>query len=225
MKNLLVRITTASVVLLLASTAQAQYPQYSAPNVEGFHYGQQLFVFNWEISGPVGGFKDNYISDWSLRGFSLEGRRKIHPKVSVGGSVSWNRWDQTNLNASASLPYSQAGSNGVISGPVYRYADMFALRFLAHYYLMEGPIQPYVGVGIGGVWTYAYQQVVDLTAAQNGFYFIVDPEIGVLVRLLQQGTSSLNLNVAFRYTYTTSDVGRQGDTSTISPILGLAWAY
>jgi opacity protein-like surface antigen len=216
-KSHLVRITVASVALMLASTAQAQY-QYDRPNLNGFSKDQSITIVNWEISKPIGGFSDNYISDWSLRGFSVEGRRKIQQNISAGLSFSWNRWNQTYNNLSVTIP------GGVISGPVYRYVDMFAIRALAHYYFMDGPIQPYAGFGIGGTWGYAFQQTADLVRDQNGFYFIVDPEIGVLVQLVG-GRESLNLNLAFRYTYTTVDAGKAPETHNISPIIGLAWAF
>ncbi len=230
MNTHLARVAIASLLLLAgsASRAQDQYPQYGTYAAkDGFQLGQSLVVVNWEIAAPIYGFH-NYISDWSLRGFSVEGRRMIRPKISLGGSFSWNRWSQTYNNLS--IPVSggaNAGiSNGVLSGPIYRYADMFALRALAHYYLMEGPIQPYVGVGIGGVWGYSYQQVVDLTTAQNGFYFIIDPEVGALIQVAKSGTSSFNLNLALRYTFTTVDMGRvTGDAQTFSIIAGIAWAY
>jgi opacity protein-like surface antigen len=218
-KTHLVRLAVASLVLLCASAAEAQYGEYGkTTNLNGFRRNQSLFVLNWEPSKPVGDFND-YIDNWTWRGFSMEGRRKIHQNFSVGGSWSWNRWNQTFDNLTTDI------AGGVISGPVYRYADQFALRVLGHYYPLDGPIQPYLGAGIGGVWTYAYQQVVDLSASQSGFDFIVSPELGVLVQIIG-GRTNLNLNVAVRYTYTTADVGRNFDnTQTITPVLGLAWAY
>jgi hypothetical protein len=215
-KTHLVRIIVASVVLLGASAAQAQYQDYSQER-KGFRAGQTLMAVNYEPSLPIGSFED-YVSDWSWRGFSFEGRKKINPRLSAGLSFSWNRWDETFSDLTVDIP------GGVASGPVYRYADMFAIRALAHYYLLDGPIQPYVGVGIGGAWSYAYQQVVDLADSQNGFDFIVSPEGGVLVELVS-GSTSVGLNIAFRYTYTTADVGRDSEISTISPIVGLTWAY
>ena len=217
MKSHLARITVASVALVLASSARAQYDQYQRPNPNGFSLGQTLLIVNWEISKPVGGFHD-YISDWSLRGFSTEARYKIRQNISVGASFSWNRFNQTFNNLTINIP------GGVISGPVYRYFDMFAIRGIAHYYFMDGPIQPYAGFGIGGNWAYAFQQTADLINSQSGFFFIVDPEVGVLVQLMS-GRTSLDLNIAFRYTYSTADAGKQPEIHVISPIVGLAWSF
>jgi opacity protein-like surface antigen len=211
------RIAVASVFLLLASSARAQQYQYESPAVSGFSLGQMLTIANWEITKPVGGFHD-YIQDWSLRGFSLETRRKIQQRISLGVSFSWNRFDQTFSNLSINIP------GGVISGPVYRYFDMFAIRALAHYYFMDGPIQPYAGFGIGGTWAYAFQQTADLYKDQNDFYFIVDPEVGVLVQLVS-GRNNIYANLAFRYTYTTADAGGRPETHSIAPIIGVGWGF
>ena len=57
-------------------------------------------------------------------------------------------------------------NNGTASGPVFR-ADMFGVRGLAHYYLTQGQLQPYLGFGIGGAWNYSYQQVSDVADSQE----------------------------------------------------------
>jgi hypothetical protein len=212
----LVRVTVAS-VLLFGAAARAQWSTST-----GFRANQTIWALNWEIAGPIGDFS-NYISNWSLRGFSLEGRYLLQKNLSVGASFSFNRWEQTYINAT--VPF-QFGSiqNGAVNGTLYRYADMFGLRAVAHYYFGDGPIQPYAGFGIGGVWSYSYQQIVDLSLSQNGFHFIISPEVGALATL-SSGSTSVALNVAFRYTFTTASPGRTKDAQFISPIIGLAWYY
>ena len=219
MKTNLVRVVVAS-MLLFGAVAQAQWGTGS----EGLRQSQTIWALNWEVAGPIGDFK-NYVSDWSLRGFSLEGRYLVTEKISVGGSFSFNRWEQTYNQISVPIP-GLTGLNGIASGPVYRYADMFALRALVHYYLgqLGDRFQPYLGAGIGGVWDYSYQQIADLSYTQNNFNFIVSPELGVIITLAS-GSTSLGINFAFRYTFTTANPGRTSNAQTIGPIIGLAWYY
>jgi hypothetical protein len=204
-------------VLLFGSAARAQFS--NAP--ESFRQNQTLWGFNWEVAGPIGDFK-NYITNWSLRGFSLEGRYFVSNCLSVGLSFSFNRWEQT--YNSITVPVQLSGVNGVITGPLYRYNDMFGLRATLHKYFGQGMIQPYIGFGIGGVWSYAYQQIVDLANSQDSFNFIISPEVGAIVTLLS-GSTSLAANLAFRYTFTTASPGRTTNAQTIGPIIGLAWYY
>lgn len=213
MRTAIVRIAIAA-ALLSSGSARAEEAWVSTPD---YRPDMTLFIVNWEITGPIGSFGD-YIDDTSLRGGSIEFRSFVSEKVSLGLSFSWNRFDQTFDLVTAPI------TNGTASGPVYRYADMFGVRALAHYYLAPGPLQPYLGVGIGGAWNYAYQQVADVSDSQENFNFIVDPEVGLLYWLAQGGLDAA-LNVAFRYTYTTATVGRESDTQALSGIVGLAFGY
>jgi outer membrane protein W len=213
MRTAIVRIAIAA-ALLLSSSARAEEAWVTTPT---YRPHQTLFLVNWEIAGPIGSFGD-YIDDTSLRGGSIEFRSFVSDKVSLGLSFSWNRFDQTFDLVTAPI------TNGTASGPVFRYADMFGVRGLAHYYLTQGQLQPYLGVGIGGAWSYAYQQVADLSDTQENFNFIVDPEVGVLYWLAKGGTTAA-LNLAFRYTYTTATVGREHDAQTLSGIVGFAFGY
>jgi len=217
-KTNLMRVVVAS-ILLVGAVARAQWGVGS----QGLRQGQTLWALNWEIAGPIGDFK-NYISDWSLRGFSLEGRYLLTKNISVGGSFSFNRWEETYSQISVPITLPGSGATGVATGPVYRYNDMFGLRANVHKYFGLGNIQPYIGFGIGGVWSYAYQQLVDLVASQDSFNFIVSPEIGALATL-SSGSTSLAFNFAFRYTFTTASPGRTSNAQTIGPIMGLAWYY
>ena len=208
-------IAIAIAAALLSGTARAEEEAWVSTPTYRPH--QTLFVVNWEIAAPIGDFS-NYIEDVSLRGTSLEARSFIRDNLSLGLSFSWNRFDQTFHNLVVPI------TNGAASGNVYRYADMFGIRALAHYYLGRGPLQPYLGVGIGGAWNYAYQQIADLSASQSNFNFVVDPEVGALYWFAKGGTTAA-LNLAVRYTYTTATAGREHDLQMFSGIVGLAFGY
>lgn len=201
--------------LLLSGLARAQDDAWLSTGT--YRPNQTLFFINWEIAGPVSGF-GNYIQDTSLRGFSVESRSFLRENFSLGLSFSWNRFNQTFDLLSVPI------TNGTASGPVYRYADMFGIRGLAHFYLVRGPLQPYLGAGIGGVWDFAFQQVADLSRTQSNFDFIVSPEVGLLYTFAR-GATNASLNLAFRYTYTTAKVGQYSDASTLSGIVGLSFGY
>jgi hypothetical protein len=214
MKNAIAYIAIAS-TLLFGGNALAQ--DASTLAATGYHAPKSLYFLNWEITKPVGNFA-NYTDSTSLRGFSFEGRNFVRDNVSVGLSFSWNRFYQTFDNASFDI------NNGTVTGPVYRDAEMFAVRGLAHFYLMKGPLRPYVGAGIGGSWDYAYQQSADLSRSQSNFDFIVSPEAGLMYNI-ERGWSTIGLNLALRYTYTTATVGSIHDTQSAGLILGLAFGY
>jgi hypothetical protein len=210
-------VSIAIAAALLAGTARAQDDE-AWVTTPTYKPDLTLFIVNYEIAGPVGSFND-YIDETSFRGGSIEFRSFLSNNVSLGLSFSWNRWEQTEDLERVEIP------NGMASGPVFRYADMFGVRGLAHYYLLqESALRPYLGVGIGGAWNYAYQQAADLADSQENFNFIVDPEVGLLYWFAQGGTSAA-LNVALRYTYTTATMGREDNAQMLSGIFGLAFGY
>jgi opacity protein-like surface antigen len=214
MKTLL-RAAALALLALLAVPARAQDLVMSSGS---YKPERSMFAINWEIAQPISGFAD-YIDRLSMSGFSMETRSLVRPNVSAGFSFSYNRFDQT-------FPaYQQVTGTTTVTGPVYRYADLFALRALAHYYFLQGSmIEPYIGGGIGAAWAYGYQQVADFSNTQSNIDFIVSPEIGATV-MLARGSTNLGLNLAVRYTYTTADFGKTKDAQTFSGIVGLMWSY
>src|SRR5512139_1031055 len=209
MRTAIVRIAIAAALLSGTAGAQGAWTSYRP--------GQTLFIANWEISGPIGSFND-YVDDTSFRGGSFESRTFLSKNASIGASFSWNRFSQTYDNLQVDIP------NGMASGPVFRNASLFGIRGIAHYYLGQDVLRPYLGVGVGGVWNYSYQQISDLSTSQDNFNFIVDPEIGLLY-WFARGGSSVALNVAFRYTYTTATTGRESDAQWLSGVIGVAFGY
>jgi hypothetical protein len=208
-----------ALLALLAVPARAQDNLTFDPMDSGsYRPDKSVWSLNWEISKPTGDFS-NYVDRVSYTGFSIESRSMVRKNVSAGISFSYNRWDQTYPNAQ------RTSGNTTITGPLFNYADMFGLRALAHYYFLEGStVQPYVGAGIGGAWSYGYQQSADLYTSKDNFNFIVSPEVGALIYLARGGTN-LGLNLAVRYTYSTAHYGNTTDAQTFSGIAGFMWSY
>ncbi len=212
MKTMIARISVIGALLAVAGAADAQWYDTYRPR-------ESIYIFNYEMSNALGSFSDKFIDATSWRGFGFEGRSMIRDRISVGLGFDFNRYSQTHSMLTAS-----AGNGGTISGPVYRYADQFAIKALLHAYFSGGPLRPYAGLGIGGVWSYSYSQVADLGVADDGFDFILSPEVG-LTFTLAKGASSAGVNLAVRYNYTTADFQQVTDAQSFAVVLGLYTAY
>ncbi len=214
----IIRSAAFALLVLLAVPARAQDAMFDPMDSGSYRPDKSIWSLNWEIAQPVGEFSD-YVDRTSLSGFSLESRSMVRKSVSAGISFSYNRFDQT-------FPSEQRTTGTTtITAPVFRYADMFGIRLLGHYYFFEGHmVQPYIGGGIGGVWAYGYEQTADLSTSESSFNFIVSPEAGALIQLAR-GATNLGLNLAVRYTYTTAAMGSTKDDQTFSGIVGLMWSY
>ncbi len=212
MKSMIARAVAVGALLALAGAADAQWYDTYRPR-------ESIYIFNYEISNAVGSFNDKFIDATSWRGFGFEGRSMIRDRLSVGLGVDFNRFSQTH-----SMLTGPAGNGGTISGPVYRYADQFAMKALFHAYFSGGALRPYAGVGIGGVWSYSYSQVADLGVSDDGFDFILSPELGI-TWTAARGAASAGLNLAVRYNYTTADFQRVTDASSFGVVVGLFTSY
>lgn len=198
--------------LLAAGTAQAQGYRTYRPS-------GSLYNLNYEVATPIGAFSDRFIKNTSWRGLSFESLAELDPQLAAGISFNFNRFSQTYPRVVTTNSF-----GGTLSGPVYNYADQFAVKGLIRGFLAPGPIRPYVGLGVGGVWSYAYSQSADLTSVSNGFAFILSPEAG-LSYAVARGASTVGLNLAVRYNHTTAKFGGVSDAKTVSYAVGVVGAY
>jgi hypothetical protein len=212
MTSMIARAAVAA-ALLAAGAARAQgYASYRPT--------QSMYIFNYEMSTALGSFSDDFVDEFSWRGFSFEGRSFVAPRLSVGIGFNFNRYSQTFDNLTETVPT----GGGTLSGPVYRYADQLAVKGLLHGYLGDGPLRPYVGTGIGGVWSYSYSQLADLARSDDGFDFIVSPEVG-LTYTAARGASSVGLNAAVRYNWSTADFLQVENAQSLNFVVGIFGAY
>jgi outer membrane protein len=195
---------------LTATAAQAQWTTYRPE--------QSLFLIGWGLAQGASGL-EGYQSGTSLNGMSMEFRSMVKPRMSVGLAFDYNRFSDTK-----SLETSTRPDGSALSGPTYRYADQFGIKVTGHYYLMDGPLKPYAGLGLGGDWSYAYVQAADLASTKSNFNFIVTPELGI-TWMAMSGSSSVGLNAAVRYNFTTATVPGATDVQWWSETIGLVVAY
>ena len=167
----------------------------SALGQEGFvpmhRYGRtsQMVAAGWEASVPLPELYERMQGDKSFTGAIVEARFGVARGVSIGAGVTWNRYETPTT----------------IARPA-RF-EAISPRATIHYYPLSGIVQPYVGVGVGGVHR-AY--VVDFAGIeQRGWGWAVDPQLGLLVTVDQ----GLAINILARYQITnawlTPDVPRR----------------
>ncbi len=145
--------TAALAALLLAAwPASAQYDTGGWTN---YRPSKTLFNVGWQMSQPIGNFHNNYITGTSFRGFTFDWRSIVQKSFSAGVRFNWNRYTNSLSNINATTP-----AGGTLTGPAFRYADQFAVSAIGHYYFDTGGgdslLLPYVGLGLGGVWSNSY---------------------------------------------------------------------
>jgi len=127
-------------ILLVAGLFATSYAQTS------------LWTVNWDIATGSGDTGD-FIDKTSFGGFSIDGRYFVEENISIGGSMSWQSFNEIYDNLP---PVELDGSNGItghISGTQYRDSNIFPLLFTGQVYVdTGGDIMPYVGMGIGTIY-------------------------------------------------------------------------
>ena len=176
-----------------------------------------FWTINWDISKGTGDTGD-YIESINYRGVSFDGRYFINENVTVGGFVSWYALTDK-LKNQPPFEFSQDGTTGHISGTQVRYLNVLPVLINAHYYVETGDVRPYVGIGLGSIYT---EQRTDF--GLNSFYadswaFGAQPEIGIFVPF---GYSGTGLNLALRYLYGSS-AGDLDSLSMFSFAIGLGF--
>ncbi len=208
-----VRTLSALGALLLLGAWPAS-AQYTGGWTE-YRPASTLFTMGYQMSQPLGQLHD-YIDSASFRGVTFDWRSKVAKDFSAGLRFNWNRFNQTFSNLTMATT-----TGGTLTAPVFRYADQFALEGIAHYYFggSDSIFTPYLGVGIGGVWSSSFQQTADLGNSQSGFYFITSPEVGLMITLAK-GTTTAGLNLGVTYNFTT--IGFTTATKSVSNAQSLA---
>lgn len=156
----------AIAVLALALFAQSAYGQQ--PGYLSFQYAMGFGA------GDLG----EYISAPSFRGALLEYRQPVNDNLLVGMDLGWNVFYEKMDYATYTV-----GTES-LSGVQYRYQNEIPILVSADYLLStENAFKPYVGLGIGTMYTERSTDMNLYRMEQNPWHFAVKPEVGFLYEL------------------------------------------
>ena len=161
MSKLAIPLALAAVTAVSAATASAE----------------SLSTITYTISAPVGDTKE-FIDSTSFLGVDFNYRHFLSDRVSVGGSVGWNVFDQKRTELAT---IRTDDFNGDISGTQFRYINSFPIMATAHYYLgnTDGT-HAYVGGRAGLYYVKQRLELGTVAFAKDGWQFGVVPEVGVI---------------------------------------------
>ncbi len=178
-----------------------------------------MTVLTYNTALPTGNTGD-FISEYSWRGFAIEGRRFVQKNLSIGINLGWNIFDEKN-GETIHL------DNGAVSGTQIRYLNSFPIMVNAHYYFgNRRSFRGFLGLNVG---TYAINQRFDIgiwTVNNNNWHFGVAPEIGFIIPAGRQ--TSVIFSVKYNYAFSSGTPLNGGDSNDHSYIgfnLGLAFDY
>jgi hypothetical protein len=179
-------------------------------------YSQQgsHISIQYDMSFATGDLGD-YISAASFRGASAQYRYAVTDNILVGIDAGWNVFYEKKDYDSYTV------GTATLSGVQYRYQNEVPLLASIDYLILtDNTLNPYVGVGIGTMYTERATQMGTWYLEQNPWHFLIKPEAGVLVKM--SGSTSFKLGVKYYYGFAAGDLESQG-YFTIST--GLAFGF
>lgn len=156
---------------------------------------QKLKVrIGYNISTPVGGFKDDVVSKTSFSGFDAALAYPVNERLDIGLGVLYNDFYQK-------YPRQMYGTeNGSVSAVLSNSLQTLPILAKVNYNILkEGWIKPYVGLGAGGnIITYK-QYLGEFPYSKTAFKPAVHGDAGINIALGKTKTAGLNLGANFNY--------------------------
>jgi opacity protein-like surface antigen len=162
--------------------------------------GDDFVGLTWDTALPAGDLSD-YISEFSLRGFTFEGRHFLREDLSVGLSLNYNVFHE-NTDELIRL------ENRDISGSQFRVVYSIPLLATAHYYInwdYYQKVEPYVGLGVGA---YRMERRLDIGVygdREKNWHFGLAPEVGLAIPL--DFSKSVYFNVKYNHAFAAGGIG------------------
>jgi outer membrane protein len=140
-------------------------------------YGQSSFNISYSMGFAAGDLAD-YISQPSFRGAAMEFRKMVKPNIGVGLTFGWNVFYEEMSRESYTL------GSSTLTGKQYRYSNNFPMLLGGNYYFSPGEkFNPFVGLGIGTIYTRRNTDMNLYTVEQEAWNFALVPEVGFLYSL------------------------------------------
>ena len=133
---------------------------------------QNNVAFSYSMGFGAGDLAD-YINQPSFRGFSFDYRHLVTPNVGVGVTMGWNVFYEERAKDSYQF------GNATITGKQFRYSNHVPLLASGSYYFSPGnSFNPFVGLGIGTIYTRRNTDMNLYTVEQEAWNFALQPEVG-----------------------------------------------
>lgn len=163
---------------------------------------QDIISYQYSIGFGTGDL-GSYIGKTSFRGFNVDYRKLVTPNVRVGFDLGWNVF----YDERPSEVYTY--ENISYSGKQYRYNNQFPLLVAADYYfLTDKLINPFIGFGIGTMYSKRETDMGQYKLDQDAWNFAIRPEIGILYRINED--LGFTLTGKYFYGFKAGDLPAQG---------------
>lgn len=177
---------------------------------------ETLFSFNYNPATPLGDLS-SYADGTSTRGWSIDGRKFTTDEVSVGGYIGYNGFYEERARALYDI------DNVTINSQTWRYVYTLPVLVTAHYYIGEGMVRPYVGLGVGLYYVEQELQFSSFRISEDSWNFGLAPEVGAFIPFGLGSNVGALINVKFHQVF--YEELNIGSLNYINYNFGLAFSY
>jgi outer membrane protein len=150
-----------------------------------------MTTVSYSVGFPISDLH-TYISKTSWRGVGLEYQYLVKPNIGVGFSAAWNVFTQAKDYDTYTV------KNASLTGKQWRYSNNVPMLVTGSYYFLpEGKVNPYVGLGVGVMYSKRNTDMSLYTISQDSWNFTLQPYAGVLIK----GGDYVLMNVSAKYLY------------------------
>jgi opacity protein-like surface antigen len=167
-------------------------------------YGQEMGYWSIQYSTGFGnGDLGEFISNSSFRGGLVEYRKPVRDNLYVGADIGWNVFYEKKDADTYTLDTES------LSGVQYRTQNIIPILASAEYlFSTENALKPYIGIGIGTMYTDRTVDMGQWRFQQNPWSFALRPELGFLYEM--SSSSSFKLAAKYYNGFKTSELETQG---------------
>ena len=163
-----------------------------------FSQGGGVWNFDYSMGFTMGETKD-FISAPSFRGLSIDGRGFVTNSLTVGSSISWNTFYESDGTVTNDI-----GNTGVINGYNRKYINTMPLMVNSHYYFAQTTIMPYAGISVGTMYIDERNYMGIYYIQNNAWHFALAPELGIIYPF-GNGNTGINANIKYNWAAQTKD--------------------
>ena len=127
---------------------------------------------SYSISFPMGDMGD-FISPVSFRGVTLDYQNMVSSNIGLGFTAGWNVFYEEKALDTYTV------ENQSLTGKQYRYSNQVPVLFKAAFYISpDDVISPFVGLGVGTMYSRRNTDMGIYTWRQEAWHFALGPEVG-----------------------------------------------
>jgi hypothetical protein len=172
---------------------------------------QDYTSLQYTVGIPFGSLKD-HTSQVSGRGVTYEFQKEVAPSVTAGINLAYSVFYERKAYDS------YTSGNATLTGVQYRYNNLFPVVVNAHYYIGEGAVMPYLGLGAGTLYDLRNTNMGIFSIEEKNWHFLIAPEAGFIFTL--SSFMNLKLNAKYDNAFKTKDVNGFGN---LNVSFGFVW--